>query len=164
MSGRMKKHLTNTKEKVKSGSKEKIVNRIKDKPKKNIGSVLCVTEKGVIAKIPSTEINKYIQKEPAQKDLKKIMNTLHKMQELAHEESDNDIFTLFSDINEKYGEKGALLRGLRLREALSQAEFAKKINITQPELSKMESGTRAIGKMIAKRLEKIFGVSYQIFL
>ncbi len=164
MSERMKKHLTNAKEKVKSSSKEKIVSRIKDKPKKNISSVLCVTEKGVIARIPMTEINKYIQKEAGPKDLKKIINTLNKMKVSSPEENDSDIFTIFSDINEKYGEKGALIRGLRLRENLSQTEFSKKINITQPELCKMEKGTRAIGKMVAKRLEKIFGVSYQIFL
>ena len=80
------------------------------------------------------------------------------------EVSTRSIFDLFSDINTKHGEQGALLYGLRMRENLSQTAFAQKINITQPELSKMENGTRPIGKIIAKRLEKVFGTPYQLFL
>jgi transcriptional regulator with XRE-family HTH domain len=47
---------------------------------------------------------------------------------------------------------------------LLQAEMAKKINVTQADLSKMESGKRPIGKVIAKRIAKIFGVNYRYFL
>jgi len=42
--------------------------------------------------------------------------------------------------------------------------MAKKINITQADLSKMENGKRPIGKIIAKRIEKMFDVSYRYFL
>ncbi|MBB71758.1 MAG: XRE family transcriptional regulator [Legionellales bacterium] len=52
----------------------------------------------------------------------------------------------------------------RLRENLNQQDFAEQINITQPELSKMETGKRPIGKTVAKRIAKAFGVNYQIFL
>jgi transcriptional regulator with XRE-family HTH domain len=57
-----------------------------------------------------------------------------------------------------------LLKGLRAREGLSQVEFAKKINITQANLSAMENGRRPIGKIVAKRIEKVFGTNYRYFL
>lgn len=71
---------------------------------------------------------------------------------------------VFKDRDKKYGEAGALLRGLRARENLSQVEFAKKIKVTQANLSKMENGTRPIGKIIAMRIAKAFNVNYKYFL
>ena len=57
-----------------------------------------------------------------------------------------------------------MLRGVRVRENLSQIEFAKKIGVTQSDLSKMELGKRPIGKIVAKRIAKMFDVPYRIFL
>ena len=74
------------------------------------------------------------------------------------------IQTIFEKLDKKYTRAGALLKGLRLREGLSQVEFAKKINVTQANLSHMENGRRPIGKMIAKRIEKVFGTNYRYFL
>ncbi|OAI49256.1 hypothetical protein AYO45_03090 [Gammaproteobacteria bacterium SCGC AG-212-F23] len=71
---------------------------------------------------------------------------------------------LFEKLDKKFTKAGALLKGLRARENLSQLEFAKKINVTQANLSKMENGHRSIGKIIAKRIEKIFNVNYRYFL
>ncbi|HAT3892527.1 TPA: helix-turn-helix domain-containing protein [Legionella pneumophila] len=71
---------------------------------------------------------------------------------------------LFKDLNEQYTKAGALLKGLRARENLSQIEFAKLIHVTQANLSKMENGKRPIGKTIAKRLEQTFNVNYKYFL
>jgi len=71
---------------------------------------------------------------------------------------------IFKDMDKKYGEAGALLRGLRAREDLSQVEFAKKIKVTQANLSKMENGTRPIGKIIAMRIARAFSVNYKYFL
>lgn len=71
---------------------------------------------------------------------------------------------LFSDLTDEYGEPGVLLRGLRYREGLSQIEFAKKLNISQTNLSAMENGRRTIGKELAKRIADIFGLDYRIFL
>jgi DNA-binding XRE family transcriptional regulator len=70
----------------------------------------------------------------------------------------------FDHLDAKYTRAGALLKGLRLREGLSQVQFAKKINVTQANLSNMENGRRSIGKIIAKRIEKIFGTNYRYFL
>lgn len=71
---------------------------------------------------------------------------------------------LFKETDQQYGEAGALLRGLRARENLSQVEFAKRIKVTQANLSKMENGTRPIGKTMAMRIAKAFDVNYQYFL
>ncbi|MCH9644981.1 MAG: helix-turn-helix domain-containing protein [Gammaproteobacteria bacterium] len=71
---------------------------------------------------------------------------------------------LFADLDQKYTKAGVLLQGLRNREGLSQVEFAKKINVTQSDLSKMEHGKRPIGKTIAKRIAEAFNVNYRHFL
>lgn len=71
---------------------------------------------------------------------------------------------IFDKLDVEYTKAGALLKGLRLRENLSQIEFAKKIDVTQANLSKMENGKRPIGKTIAKRIEKVFGTNYRYFL
>lgn len=71
---------------------------------------------------------------------------------------------LFSDLTQKSGEPGILLKGLRYREGLSQIEFAKKLNVSQTNLSAMENGKRSIGKELAKRIANIFGLDYRIFL
>src|SRR3989338_10780477 len=65
---------------------------------------------------------------------------------------------VFANINKKYTKPGALLRGLRVRESLTQAKMARKIKVTQSDISQMENGTRSIGRKIAKRIEKLFGV------
>ena len=70
---------------------------------------------------------------------------------------------LFSDLTQGSGEPGVLLKGLRYREGLSQIEFAKKLNISQTNLSAMENGRRAIGKELAKRISFIFGLDYRLF-
>lgn len=75
-----------------------------------------------------------------------------------------DSDSLFKNINQKYSKPGALLRGIRIRENLTQAELAKKIKVTQSDISQMESGTRNIGRIVAKRIEKLFHVDYKSFL
>lgn len=71
---------------------------------------------------------------------------------------------VFKNMDKKYGEASSLLRGLRARENLSQVEFAKRIKVTQANLSKMENGTRPIGKTIATRIAKAFHVNDKYFL
>ena len=74
------------------------------------------------------------------------------------------IESLFAKLDEQFTKAGALLKGLRLREGLTQVAFAKKIKVTQANLSNMENGKRPIGKIIAKRIEKVFGANYRYFL
>jgi len=71
---------------------------------------------------------------------------------------------VFADLNKKYTRPGALLRGIRARENLTQIEMAEKIKVTQSDISQMENGTRTIGRRVAKRIERLFGVDYRSFL
>lgn len=71
---------------------------------------------------------------------------------------------VFAKINAKYTKPGALLRGIRIRENMTQIEMAKKLKVTQSDISQMENGTRNIGRIIAKRIEKMFKINYRSFL
>lgn len=71
---------------------------------------------------------------------------------------------VFASVNKKYTKPGALLRGIRIREDLTQAEMAKKLKVTQSDISQIENGVRVIGRTIAKRIEELFDVSYRSFL
>jgi len=71
---------------------------------------------------------------------------------------------IFAAHDKKYGKSAALLKGLRARENLSQVEFAKKIKVSQSNLSKMENGSRPVGKIIAQRIAKKFSVNYHYFV
>lgn len=77
---------------------------------------------------------------------------------------DKTPWELFAELDKKYTKAGALLRGVRARESLTQVEFAKKLGVSQNNLSKMENGKRPIGKIIAKRIQKVFGTNYRYFL
>ncbi len=56
------------------------------------------------------------------------------------------------------------LRGLRYREGLTQTALGDLLNIEQTNISQMERGKRPIGKMLAKRLAKLFKTDYRMFL
>lgn len=71
---------------------------------------------------------------------------------------------VFGSLINETSEPAVLLRGLRHKEGLSQVEFAKLIHVTQANLSAMENGKRIIGKELAKRIAKQFGVNYRLFL
>lgn len=77
---------------------------------------------------------------------------------------EENLKSLFSNLENQYTKAGILLKGLRLRENMSQVEFAKKIKVTQANLSNMENGKRSIGKIVAKRIEKVFEINYRYFL
>lgn len=110
-----------------------------------VSAVLYLTDDNKTYAIPKKIAEKYIV------DTKKINNAV----------SSN---TVFEKLEKKLTSAGALLKGLRTRENMSQIDFAKKMGVTQANLSKMENGHRAIGKIIAKRIEKAFGVNYRYFL
>lgn len=112
------------------------------------GSTLYITHQHTTYAIPKKIADKYVVEEDKTKKTKKS----------------SSVQAIFEKLDKKYTRAGALLKGLRLREGLSQVEFAKKINVTQANLSHMENGRRPIGKMIAKRIEKVFGTNYRYFL
>jgi DNA-binding transcriptional regulator YiaG len=108
-----------------------------------------ITDRHKTYAIPRSIISKYVVDERPQRIEKKKTESLK---------------TIFAKLDEKYTKAGSLLKGLRLREGLSQVKFAEKINVTQANLSNMENGRRSIGKNIAKRIEQIFGTNYRYFL
>ena len=110
--------------------------------------VLYVLDHDLVYAIPKSVAKKYIVE---------VKKTVEREGNISADE-------VFKDMDKKYGEAGALLRGLRSRENLSQIEFAKRIKVTQANLSKMENGTRPIGKIIAMRIAKAFDVNYKYFL
>lgn len=78
--------------------------------------------------------------------------------------STSDAADLFKSINAKYTKPGALLRGLRIRENLTQVDLADQLAVTQSDISQMENGTRKIGRKIALRISKLFDLNYRSFL
>ncbi len=60
--------------------------------------------------------------------------------------------------------QGSAIRGLRLREGLTQEHLAHLLGIKRTNLSEMENGKRPIGKNMAKRLAQVLKTNYKIFL
>lgn len=61
--------------------------------------------------------------------------------------------------------RGAIaLRGARVKEGYSQTGLADLLKTAQSNVSKMEQGTRPIGKVMAHRLSKILKIDYRLFL
>jgi len=59
---------------------------------------------------------------------------------------------------------GHALRGLRLREGLTQKKLADTVGAKPSHISEMENGKRTIGKEMAKRLAKALRTDYKVFL
>ena len=57
-----------------------------------------------------------------------------------------------------------MLRGLRGKEDITQAELAERLGISQNLVSDMESGKRNISVNMAKRIGETFHVPYKLFL
>jgi len=60
--------------------------------------------------------------------------------------------------------QGSAIRGLRLREGLTQEQLARRLGIKRTNLSEMENGKRPIGKNMAKRLAQVLKTDYKVFL
>jgi len=56
------------------------------------------------------------------------------------------------------------LKGLRLREGLSQLALGNLLGINQANISLMEQGKRPIGKNLARRLADFFKTDYRMFI
>lgn len=110
-------------------------------------------------KIPKSVANNYIVTDIEIKDLERPAAITPK---ISRDSISSD--EVFSNFEAHFTRSGALLKGLRVRENLTQMEFARKIGITQPNLSSMENGHRPIGKEIAKRIGTKFKVNYRYFL
>jgi DNA-binding XRE family transcriptional regulator len=59
---------------------------------------------------------------------------------------------------------GTALRGLRVREGVTQKELAERLGIRQHRVSEMERGIRQISIDMAKRIGEAYNISYKVFL
>jgi Plasmid maintenance system antidote protein len=73
---------------------------------------------------------------------------------------DNVFPELFDDAQRP----GLVLRGLRLRDGLTQSKLAEQVGVTQSAIAGMESGARPIGKKMAQRLAKALSTDHRVFL
>lgn len=77
---------------------------------------------------------------------------------------DTNTTDIFSNLNQKYSKPGAILRGARLKEGLSQKKLAEQMKIPPNHISEMEHGKRPIGKKMSQRFSKILKINYKVFL
>lgn len=71
---------------------------------------------------------------------------------------------VFPDLRDPEKRPFITFRGIRTKGGLTQEELADKLGITQAEVSKIEGGKRPIGKALAKKIQKEFGIDYRRFL
>lgn len=92
-----------------------------------------------------------------------LLSFLHSLQNNSNEESlpAEDVFPNIKDPAKRIG---IIFRGIRFKHNLTQAEVAKKLGLDQSDVSKIEKGKRPVGKALAKKIEKEFGIDYHRFL
>jgi DNA-binding XRE family transcriptional regulator len=71
---------------------------------------------------------------------------------------------IFPDLKDPVKSIGIALRGIRSKFQLTQEQVAQRLGIDQSDVSKMEKGKRPIGKALAKKIQKEFGIDYRRFL
>ncbi|MDR1921651.1 MAG: helix-turn-helix domain-containing protein [Candidatus Adiutrix sp.] len=59
---------------------------------------------------------------------------------------------------------GDMVKGLRVREGITQKQMAEKLGVRQRHISEMEKNVRPITLEMAKRIGETFDISYKIFL
>ena len=71
---------------------------------------------------------------------------------------------VFPELGDPRKRPGAVLRGFRLRDEMTQVALAGSLGCPQPWISQMEGGARPIGKKMAERLSQVFKVARRVFL
>lgn len=121
-------------------------------------TIMCLTEQGNVLKLPKSIARNLAQYEVQDvKLIGKIKKQIKKTLTTEPEEA-------FAQVNEKYGKANALVKAIRLREGMSQTQFAAVIHVMQGDLSKIERGNRSIGREIAQRIGKKFGINPNLLL
>lgn len=75
-----------------------------------------------------------------------------------------DAGEVFPDLRNPEKRPFVVFRGIRAKTGLTQEEVAKRLGITQAEVSKIECGKRLIGKALAKKIEQEFKIDYRRLL
>ncbi len=71
---------------------------------------------------------------------------------------------VFPDLKDPQKLIGIVFRGIRFKNNLTQSEVAARLGLDQSDVSKIERGERAVGKALAKKIQKEFGIDYRRFL
>lgn len=71
---------------------------------------------------------------------------------------------IFPDLRDPEKRRFIVFRSIRSKTGLTQEELAKRLGISQADVSKIEHGKRTIGKALAKKIEKEFKIDYRRFL
>lgn len=95
-----------------------------------------------------------------------LVNLLRGLQEkiVDSEEESIPASEVFPALKDPEKRVGIIFRGIRSKNNLTQAEVAERLGIDQSDVSKIEKGKRSIGKALAKKIEKEFGIDYRRFL
>ncbi len=98
-------------------------------------------------------------------DARAIEVILKSLEENTNDHNDFiDAKSLYPELADPIKAPAVSLHGHRLRMNLTQKEMAKKIGVSQGDLSKMEKGERPIGRKLALRIGKALGIDYRRFL
>jgi ribosome-binding protein aMBF1 (putative translation factor) len=114
---------------------------------------------GVFIKVGSRKPRRFLLPKPKAKSLMTLISDYE-----LKEENTIPWREAYQEEIEKYSEAGLMIRGSRSKEELTQKELAERLGTNQANVAAMESGQRAVGKSMAKRLAKIFKVDYRVFL
>jgi ribosome-binding protein aMBF1 (putative translation factor) len=96
-----------------------------------------------------------------------LVNLLRALQEKVVNSDDEESVPAseaFPDLKNPAKRVGIIFRGIRSKNDLTQAEVAERLGIDQSDVSKIEKGKRSIGKALAKKIEKEFGIDYRRLL
>ena len=96
-----------------------------------------------------------------------LFKLLNFLQSLQFRDVNNEVISadeVFKNLDKKHGKTGITIRGLRIRDGLTQKELAHKLNIHQTHISQIENGKRIVGKNLAQKLAKVFRTDYRLFL
>ncbi len=96
----------------------------------------------------------------------KVLNVVQEVVEASPARRFNKFGEEVASLEDIFPDKhpGLVLKGFRQRDNLTQQELADLLQITQSRVSALESGTRAISKLMATKLGKIFAVPHRVFL
>ena len=95
-----------------------------------------------------------------------LLNLLRGLQEKDEDADEGSVpaSEVFPDLKDAEKRVGIIFRGIRSKNNLTQAEVAERLGIDQSDVSKIEKGKRSVGKALAKKIEKEFGIDYRRLL
>ena len=93
-----------------------------------------------------------------------LIHFLRGLEEQSENEAGVPAQEIFPDLEDPQKKIGITFRGIRFKNNLTQLEVAQRLGLDQSDVSKIEKGKRPIGKALAKKIEKEFGIDYQRLL